>query len=141
MKKVYLSKSNLANPNVVSKLRQLLIDNDFGVKEWTGGAYNIKELLNGVVIMFQVTHPDGYEGLPNVAIYGRGITSEWKAMVDQGKPVFVYNGEDFYQVVNSKLLNINDYKEKWAKMELKPTKLSIEEIKNIFQLEDNGKEL
>jgi hypothetical protein len=134
--KVYLSKSNLANPNVVSKLRQLLIDNGFEVAEWTGGAYNIKEMLKNTVAMFQVTHPEGYEGLPNIAIYGRGITSEFKAAEEKKNPVYIYDGEDFYQVVGSKLLDENNYKTRWAKMELNNTQLVITDILSVLNAQD-----
>lgn len=127
--KVYLSKSNLANPNIVSKLRQLLIDNGFEVSEWQGGQYNIANLLDDTKSMFQVTHPEGYENIPNIAIYGRGITSEYEAAVRLSNPVYLYDGEDFYIIEESKLLNENNFKTRWAKMKLNSQKLTIKDVK------------
>ena len=44
--KVYLAKSNKANPNVVSMVRQLLSNYDVSVVEYTGGSYTDKPMLD-----------------------------------------------------------------------------------------------
>jgi hypothetical protein len=44
--KVYLAKSNQANPNVVSDVRQTLSDYDVDIVEYTGGAFSHKAMLD-----------------------------------------------------------------------------------------------
>ena len=44
--KVYLAKSNKANPNVVSDVRQTLSDYDVDIVEYTGGTFNHKAMLD-----------------------------------------------------------------------------------------------
>lgn len=46
MKRVYLAKSNKANPNLVSAVRQTLAKFDVQVVEFTGGAYSHELLLS-----------------------------------------------------------------------------------------------
>jgi hypothetical protein len=43
--KVYLAKSNRANPNYVSKVRQKLQEYDIEIVEFTGGKYDVEDLL------------------------------------------------------------------------------------------------
>ena len=43
--KVYLAKSNRANPNLVSKVRQTLSNFNIQIVEYTGGSYNHNQLM------------------------------------------------------------------------------------------------
>lgn len=74
MKKVYLAKSNKANPNTVSKVRQTLSKFDIQVVEFTGGTYSNDLLLSCdeliVIPDISDSYDDGYYWNCNI---GKGL--------------------------------------------------------------------
>jgi hypothetical protein len=71
--KVYLAKSNKANPNVVSMVRQLLSNYDVSVVEYTGGSYTDKPMLDCDFLVVIPEFPSSVVDLEYEIKLGRGL--------------------------------------------------------------------
>lgn len=134
--KVYLSKSNKAAFSLVAKLRETLLNAKIEISEYEGGQYDFAKLSKDIKFIFIVTHPEGNEDVPNIAYLGRGIYTEYTSCTKKNIPAFLYDGENFYGIVNSKLMNQNDYMFKWAKIELNNKPFTLEQLLALSDAED-----
>ena len=86
MKRVYLAKSNRANPNLVSRVRQTLSLFDVQIVEFTGGAYTHDLLLSCdelyVIPDLTEAYHDDYDCSWSVSI-GKGLYEQIKAFSEK----------------------------------------------------------
>jgi len=90
MKKVYLSKSNQSNPNLVAKIRQELKDNKYEVIEYQGGNYPefIDGVFNSTNAIVVISHPESLNG--DTVDLGRGILSELSEAFKHENKAYTY---------------------------------------------------
>lgn len=90
--KVYLAKSNRANPYVVSSVRQTLSKYDVEVVEFKGGAYSHKQLLEcDVMVIVPATDTLWRE---EGIILGKGLYEQLQAFEDgSNRTMIVCDGE------------------------------------------------
>jgi hypothetical protein len=80
--KVYLAKSNKANPNLVSRVRQDLSNFNIDVIEYTGGTYTHKPLLECNLL---IVVPDLSDKTNNSIIIGKGLYEQINLFVDEDR--------------------------------------------------------
>lgn len=105
--KVYLAKSNRANPDVVSSVRQTLSKYDVEVVEFKGGAYSHKQLLEcDVMVIVPATDTLWRE---EGIILGKGLYEQLQAFEDGSNRTMIVCDEeltvgeiDSYWVENEK---------------------------------------
>jgi hypothetical protein len=90
--KVYLAKSNRANPDVVSSVRQTLSKYDVEVVEFKGGAYSHKQLLEcDVMVIVPATDTLWRE---EGIILGKGLYEQLEAFDDHSGRVMIVCDEE-----------------------------------------------
>jgi hypothetical protein len=83
-RKVYLSKSNKADYDLVASTRSKLQKNGFEVSEYKGGRYDQNVLFYGCEAIICVSHPDAYnEADDSLVELGKGILSEMEAAFEK----------------------------------------------------------
>ncbi len=86
MKKVYLAKSNRANPNLVSRVRQTLSNFDVEIVEYTGGTFSHDELLgcDELIVIPDVStgETDMYDEFHQIDI-GKGLYEQMDSFRDR----------------------------------------------------------
>jgi hypothetical protein len=107
--KIYLSKSNKANPESIFEIKKLIADNKIELSEYIGGMYKPDVLFRDVEMVFQITHPDGEKNMPSKAYYGKGIYSEYIHAFKLGIPIYIYYKGKFYFVKEISINDPNDY--------------------------------
>jgi len=127
MKRVYIAKSNKANPNLVSRVRQTLSVFDVQIVEFTGGTYSHDLLLSCdelyVIPDLSGSFDDDYTNIWSVSI-GKGlyeqihafhnktsnndifIVTDFDNNVGVGGFYYEENDDDFYSIY---IENENDY--------------------------------
>lgn len=106
--KVYLAKSNRANPDVVSSVRQILSKYDVEVVEFKGGAYSHKQLLDcDVMVIVPDTHTIwDEEGI----ILGKGLYEQLEAFEQ-------HSDIGNIMIVCDELLNVGEINCYWVENE------------------------
>jgi hypothetical protein len=99
--KVYLAKSNRANPNYVSKVRQMMEEYDIEIVEFTGGTYNSKDLVecNQLVVIPEINksgkvQPLGKGLYTQIFEFSKAKAEQWKTPFDFDYVLFLAD-EDF----------------------------------------------
>lgn len=101
MKKIYLAKSNRANPNLVSKVRETLSKFNVEIIEYTGGQYSHNSLLQCDEL---IVIPDISEAFENMSTYSH----QWLCPIGKGlyeqismfsKEIFIVTDFDGYEGV------------------------------------------
>lgn len=127
MKRVYIAKSNKANPNLVSRVRQTLSVFDVQIVEFTGGSYSHDLLLSCdelyVIPDLSEAENDEYEESWSVSI-GKGLYEQIKAFSEKHNHdnIFIateyskeegvgglHYDDDDYNFISIKVADENDY--------------------------------
>lgn len=124
MSVIYLSKSNLTNPETVEKVKALL--KGFEVTEYTGGKYSSEPITKCDVLVSVA-----YAGAKiNERIYmGKGTYTEALKASVIGANVLAYD-DGFYLVKEVKIFDQKDYKEKFGYL-LLGEKVDVDFIKSL----------
>jgi len=148
-KKVYLSKSNMSNPNVLIQMRNDLINAGFEILEWVGGPYN-RELPGTGDINVVITHPGGLPGsegfnnekfnnqlfVPksNEVFLGMGILGELNTGLNAGNDGFVWDGSHLRQVEGIEIVPKaqSDYKYMAGIAKFGNEKYTVEDLKTLY---------
>lgn len=95
MAKIYISKSNQANPEHLLNLRTKLKNQNHDVIEFMGGNYAefIANAFDGVAKVYIISHPDCFSDGKDRVNLGRGIAGEAMKAYDLGIELFSYQGE------------------------------------------------
>jgi hypothetical protein len=122
--KVYLAKSNRANPDVVSSVRQTLSKYDVEVVEFKGGTYSHKQLLECDIMVIVPTTDTIWreEGI----ILGKGLYEQLEAFDDASGNVMVVCDEQ---------LTVGDMGDYWVENERDYVDYGL------MEFSDNGNEL
>jgi len=94
MARVYISKSNQANPEHLMELRQILKHKGHEIVEFQGGNYATfreKEMVN-IQEHYVISHPECFSDGKDRVNLGRGIYGECSDAFDSGIPLFSYQG-------------------------------------------------
>lgn len=107
--KVYISKSNQANPDDIINLRNLLKEDT--ISEYKGGQYNMIELMDNIEKFYLV--PPAQEVKDNIRI-GRGICTELNhALKHLAVPCFMFCNNQLYPIKDYELIEV-DWQLNWA---------------------------
>jgi hypothetical protein len=116
---VYISKSNLSNPDDLFAVRKFLEEQQIQTAEYSGGQYSsapIKECD----ILVHITYPQ--EAIVNkenlYVLTGKGGYTEIKVAMDHGKHVLLYFKGIFHKVNLIKVNNSDDYKREYGLIEV-----------------------
>jgi len=136
MSKIYLSKSNQSNPNLVAEVRQALKDTGHEVIEYQGGNYNafidgVFESTKGIVV---ISHPESLHG--DKMDLGRGILSEITEAFKHDNKTYAYTTdhklrevEEIHQYSDSELSKPKAWQLRYGYLDLGKTI----EISNILK--------
>lgn len=113
MKRVYLAKSNRANPNLVSEVRQTLSKFDIQVVEYTGGNYSNESLLSCdelIIVPDLSTCEHDYDNYFTTIKIGKGLYEQISVFKNAGKFPITYiidydtmsDCDDSISVINEK---------------------------------------
>lgn len=117
--KIYLSKSNLCDPVVVSAVRKAIEKNNHELVEFRGGTYDISNVTSAdMVIVVSAPGASDNVGIETKKL-GRGIFGEVKAALAKPIPVKVVLGESngsvlVADVLTAKLFNTEDWRTEYG---------------------------
>jgi hypothetical protein len=86
--KVYLSKSNKADYDLVAGMRKKLTDAGYEISEYRGGSYDQDKLFEGCSAIYIASHPNAYDK-DGIVQLGKGILSELDTAFNKGMEQFV----------------------------------------------------
>ena len=118
MTKVYLAKSNRANPDHVSVVRQTLSNFDVEVVEYKGGEYSHDDLLK-CELLFIVPDSSTYDDINDSYNVGKGLFEQISEYCDSGQnigldvmeiPIYVY-ADGFDEQIKCPVSGLIDYVE------------------------------
>lgn len=99
--KVYLAKSNRANPTTVAEVRQMLGQFDCEVVEYTGGQYTNAPLLQSDLLLIVVEDLD-------TGIVGKGLAQQMADFQQTKRPILVVKNIGPRRLFVSKLATIRE---------------------------------
>jgi len=110
--KIYISKSNLVNPDDLINVRKILEDHDIQIAEYKGGEYS-SEPLKTSDLLVSISYPGAVEG--NMTYLGKGSFSELDKALQHNIPVLFYDG--LFHVVTSRDINdTKDFQKRFGKV-------------------------
>jgi hypothetical protein len=111
--KIYISKSNQANPDDLILLRDKHKEDT--ISEYKGGEYNMTALMDGIDEFHQVPPAQEFKGHFKI---GRGTTTELDHALNNIKvPCFIFHNGISYPVVGYELHG-TDWQKDWAKVKV-----------------------
>ena len=133
--KVYLAKSNRANPNYVSKVRQEMEKYDIEIVEFTGGTYNSKDLVDcdQLVVVPEINKSGKFQPLgkglyTQIFEFSKAKAEKWGTSFDFEYVFFL--GDEEFNAYGIKLIKIEDTENyvQYANVE------TFEEGNNMFEI-------
>ena len=112
---IYISKSNLADPDDLIGLRRILKDYDVNVAEFHGGEYSSAPLKQSDLVII-ISYPGAQEG--NNVFLGKGTFMEATKASVLRIPILFFNGESFYHYKEIVVEDKNDYQRRFGRMDI-----------------------
>ena len=114
MIKIYLAKSNQANPDYIIQFKHYMKDYDVEIKEFRGGKYDNKEQFKDVEFLF-VIGPSRTE----IGFVGKGLYSQIKYALNHELPsFFVFDNLRFHQIKKLSKYDKSDWYTKYGRFQV-----------------------
>ena len=123
--KVYISKSNQANPDTLIFVRELLKKHNVEVVEYSGGKYSSKPLGHSDVLVC-ISYPGAKE--EDIVLTGKGIFSEVEKSLLGRIPSLYTNGDSFFFVKGCEINDLKDFQRKFGKLYLEKGEMTRNEF-------------
>jgi len=103
--KIYLAKSNMANPNIIIKFKKFIRDYAVEVREFKGGVYNHSQQFENVEVVFVIA--PGERPTDKV---GKGLYGQIQYVLNNNIPIFMVDSLiRFNKILSVKIYNNHDW--------------------------------